>query len=109
MANTDIPQITADEVQKAVAEKKDFIVIDVRTPEEYSKGIIEGSLNIPIDKITGEITSAIPDKNKKIYVYCLSGSRSDIAVQIMIQLGYTNTFSMTSGLLMWRFKKYPLI
>lgn len=102
------PQITADEVYKTVIDKTNTILLDVRTPGEYERGKIAGSINIPIDKISSQITTNIPDKNKTIYVYCLSGSRSDAAVNIMLQLGYTNVFSMTNGLLMWRSKKYPL-
>jgi len=103
-----IPEITADEVYEALKEKADFVLLDVRTPEEYSKGKIEHSIHIPVDDIANNITTFIPDKNKTIYVYCLSGSRSNVAVDIMIQLGYINVFSMKSGLLMWRAKKYPL-
>ncbi|MFA6017464.1 MAG: rhodanese-like domain-containing protein [Patescibacteria group bacterium] len=109
MLQTNISQITVDEVQKAINEKIDVVILDVRTPAEYSRGKIEGSINIPVDDIASQITTAIPNKNKTVYVYCLSGSRSDVAVEIMIQLGYTNVFSMTSGLLMWRSKKYPMV
>ena len=103
------PQISADEVQKMINEKADFILLDVRTPGEYSREKIEGSINIPVDTIANQIIAAVPDKNKTIYTYCLSGSRSNVAVDSMIQLGYTSVFSMTSGLLMWRSKKYPLV
>jgi rhodanese-related sulfurtransferase len=104
-----IPQISADEVQKAINEKKDIILLDVRTPEEYGRGKIEGSMNISVENIHDQITTAVPDKNKTIYVYCLSGSRSEVAVAMMKQLGYENVYSMTSGLLMWRSKKYLLV
>ncbi|MCR4277220.1 MAG: rhodanese-like domain-containing protein [Candidatus Roizmanbacteria bacterium] len=103
-----IIQITADEVKKSIDDKKDIVLLDVRTPEEYSRGKIEGSMNISVENITDQIIFAVPDKNKIIYAYCLSGSRSEVVVAMMKQLGYTNVFSMTSGLLMWRSKKYPL-
>lgn len=101
------PQISADEVQKAMLEKADVVLLDVRTPAEHSREKIEGSINIPVDTIASQIITLLPDKKKTIYTYCLSGSRSDIAVKTLMQLGYTNVFSMTSGLLMWRSKKYP--
>ncbi len=107
MFQSNIPQITVEEVHKAIQEKKDILLLDVRTPQEYDNGKIEGSINIPVNNITTEITNKVSDKNKTVYVYCLSGSRSDLAVQIMRQLGYTNAFSMTHGLLMWRSKKLP--
>lgn len=104
-----VPQITADDVYKAINEKSDIILLDVRTQGEYANGKIEKSINIPVDDINTLAITSIPDKNKTIYVYCLSGSRSQIAVGIMKQMGYTNVFSLTNGLLMWRSKKYPLV
>jgi rhodanese-related sulfurtransferase len=105
---TTVKNISADEVYKALVEKKDAVLVDVRTEGEFSRGKIEGSINIPIDTVTSQIEATVPDKNKTIYMYCLSGSRSDLAAAQLQQLGYTDAFSMTSGLLMWRSKKYPL-
>lgn len=108
MFKSNIPQISVDEVYKAIIKKTDVILLDVRTPGEYSKGKIEGSINIPIDTINDQIFTVIPDKNKKVYVYCLSGSRSEIVVETLQKIGYMNVFNMTNGILMWRSKKYPL-
>jgi len=109
MDQAQVPQITADEVYKAMSDKTDAILLDVRTPEEHNRGTIEGSINVPVDTISVQITTLLPDKDKTIYAYCLSGSRSIVAVNTMKQLGYTNVSSITHGLLMWRSKKYPLI
>ena len=103
------PQITADEVYKALSEKRDVVFLDVRTPGEFGKGKIEGSINIPVDEIGDIISTSLPDKEKTIFAYCLSGSRSSVAADQMVMLGYTNVYSMTSGLLMWRSKQYPLV
>ena len=103
-----VPTITAEEVKQALDEKKNVIMLDVRTPDEFSRGTIAGSINIPVDEISNKIENVISDKNKTIYVYCLSGSRSAVAAQAMLKKGYTNVFSMTSGLLAWRAQKYTL-
>ncbi len=103
-----IPQITVDEVNDAINGGKNFILIDVRTTEELTRGKIAGCINIPIVEIKEKVVAIIPDKSKTIYVYCLSSSRSDVAVQIMRKLGYTKVFSMAHGLLEWRTKNYPL-
>ena len=108
MFSSTTPQITADEVYSAVQDKKDVLFLDVRTPGEYSKGHIENSIHLPVEEVATQIESVLPDKAKTVYVYCLSGSRSTVAVNVMTQLGYTNAFSMTNGLLMWRSKHYPL-
>lgn len=84
-------------------------IIDVRTPGEFSKGSIKGSVNIPVDEIAEKIEASISDKNRMIYLYCLSGARSQMATDILSRIGYTKVFSMTNGLLMWRIKKYELV
>jgi rhodanese-related sulfurtransferase len=105
----ELPQVTAEDVKKALDEKEQCILLDVRTPAEYQRGKIEGSINVPVDMVEDEILSVIPDKSAKIYVYCLSGSRSIAAVFAMIKLGYTNVFDMSHGLLAWRAKYFPVV
>ncbi len=63
----------------------DFIIVDVRTKEEYDEGHIEGAINIPYDEID-ENTNL--DKNKTIMVYCKSGVRSNKAYNTLKELGY---------------------
>lgn len=104
-----VPQVTADNVKKAIDAKDKVFILDVRTEDEYSRGKIEGSVNIPLDDITKNVESVIPDKQAKIFVYCLSGSRSVFAVDQMIKLGYKNVSNMSNGLLVWRAMNYPLV
>lgn len=104
-----VPQITAEEVKKSLDAKEEVTLLDVRTVGEYSRGKIKGGVNLPVDEITHKIETVIPDKSKKVFVYCLSGSRSIHAADAMIKLGYTNVFNLTSGLLAWRAKGYPVI
>lgn len=103
-----IPQSNVDDVKKLLDNKADIVLLDVRTPQEYEKTHIAQSINIPVDQIEKIITTKIPDKQKKIYVYCLSGSRSVFAVAMMLKLGYTNVFDISNGILAWRAKQYPL-
>jgi rhodanese-related sulfurtransferase len=103
-----VPQVNADDVKKAMEDGKSFVILDVRTPQEYAKSHIEGSINVPVDEINN-IDKTLPDKSTKIYVHCLSGSRSVMAVAEMVKLGYSQVFDMKNGLLAWRIKKYPEI
>jgi phage shock protein E len=104
-----VTHVTAEDVKKAIDEKENCIVLDVRTQGEYARGKIAGSINVPVDSIESEIRSVIPDTSAKIYVYCLSGSRSISAVSSMMKLGYTNVFDMSHGLLGWRAKYFPVV
>ncbi|MDF7801901.1 rhodanese-like domain-containing protein [Pontiellaceae bacterium B1224] len=67
------------------------LVVDTRTPGEYSNGHVKGAINIPYDRIAGTIDQHETDKSKSIIVYCRSGSRSAHAKRSLIAAGYTNT------------------
>jgi phage shock protein E len=69
---------------------KSTLIIDVRTPEEYSSGHIDGAINIPLNVIANEIGNYTKDKSRKIFLYCRTGSRSGQALEILKNLGYTN-------------------
>lgn len=64
-------------------------LVDVRTPEEYKAGHIEGSVNIPLSSI-GIAASVIPDKSAPLYVYCFSGARSRYAARALKRSGYVD-------------------
>ncbi|MEN3111316.1 rhodanese-like domain-containing protein [Uliginosibacterium paludis] len=65
------------------------VLIDVRTPAEYSEGHLEGALNIPYDEIDKRIAEAAR-RDDEVIVYCRSGRRSHEAGQTLIRLGYRN-------------------
>lgn len=95
-------EISAQELQKVINTNPEIILLDVRTTEEYVRGKIANSINLPVDEVADKVGKIIPDKNASVYVYCLSGSRSVYAVQEMMTLGYKNVFNLTNGLLAWR-------
>ena len=67
------------------------VVIDVRTPEEFATGHVEGAINIPYDAIKPNLSAlAKIGKDENILLYCHSGRRSAIAMQSLSQLGYRN-------------------
>lgn len=65
------------------------VLLDVRTAEEYRDGHIEGSVNLPLDRIMA-IENTVKDKNTPLFVHCYSGSRSGKAVAYLKRMGYTN-------------------
>ena len=92
-----INSITTKEVNTIVKEEKDYIIIDVRTKEEYESGHIKGAINIPVD----DINSIDIDKNKRIIVYCKSGKRSNNAANILLNKGYKYIYDM-GGINNWQ-------
>ena len=72
----------------------DAYFIDVRTPEEFVAGRIEGAINLPLDDLETLIAKEVPDKNKVILLYCRSGNRSATAAQLLKDLNYTIVFDL---------------
>ncbi len=103
-------QISAEELYVLVNQgvPTDMAVIDVRTPEEFAKGAIVGAKNIPVDQIVSQ--KDLLQNYKKIYFYCLSGSRSQLAIAQLVNAGLTDElYSLASGLLAWRKLGYRLV
>lgn len=65
------------------------VLLDVRTAEEFSEGHIDGSVNLPLDRISS-IGKVVKDKGTPLYVFCFSGSRSSQAVSYLKKAGYLN-------------------
>ena len=83
-------QISMGEAVKMMKDEKNYIILDVRTPEEYLEGHIPGAINVPNEEIGTAEISELPDKSQLILVYCRSGRRSKEASQKLARLGYTN-------------------
>ncbi|MGM9619747.1 MAG: rhodanese-like domain-containing protein [Oscillospiraceae bacterium] len=65
------------------------VLLDVRTPEEYRRGHIPGSKNVPLQSLD-EVTGLVKAQDTPLFVYCQSGSRSSRAVSALRRMGYTN-------------------
>ena len=92
--------IDADEAQKIFADKKDYIILDVRTQEEYDKQHIPNAILLPIDEIRKGNLSVLPDKKQKILVYCWTGRRAEDASDMLTKLGYINVINF-GGIVDW--------
>ena len=73
------------------------IVIDVRSPQEFREGHLDGAISIPEYDIKKEIENIVLDKNKNIVVYCSSGGRSKKAQKTLNKLGYQNVYNVYNG------------
>ena len=83
-------QVSMDEAIAMMEEKNDYIILDVRTPEEFVEKHIPDAINIPNETIGTEEIPELPDKEQLILVYCRSGNRSKQASEKLVRLGYTN-------------------
>ena len=83
-------QVNAEEAATMMEEESGYIILDVRTAQEYSEKHIPGAINIPNETIGTEDIPELPDMEQLILVYCRSGNRSKQASEKLVKLGYTN-------------------
>ena len=95
-------QINQSEAKTIMDTEKGYIILDVRTEEEYAEGHIEGAILIPNDEIKEKAGSILADKNQLILVYCRSGRRSKLAAEELVKLGYTNVKEF-GGIIDWTY------
>ena len=93
-------QVTPQEALDMMAREQGYIILDVRTQEEYDAGHIPGAIVIPNETIGTEEIDRLPDKNQLILVYCRSGNRSKQAADKLVRLGYTNVVEF-GGIFDW--------
>ena len=94
-------QITMSEAVEMMASESDYIILDVRRPDEFAAGHIPNAVNIPNESIGADEIDELPDKDRLILVYCRSGNRSKQASEKLVRLGYTNIVEF-GGILDWK-------
>ncbi|MBR6258740.1 MAG: rhodanese-like domain-containing protein [Oscillospiraceae bacterium] len=82
--------VSQEEAARLMASEKNYIILDVRRPDEFDSGHIKGAINIPNEEIDEETEiPQLPDKDQLIFVYCRAGHRSKEASQKLFNMGYT--------------------
>ena len=95
--------ITAEESKEIMDSEEGYIILDVRTQEEYDHGHIPGAILIPNTEIEDRAEEVLTDKEQLILVYCRSGRRSLLAAEALVELGYTNIKEF-GGILDWPYE-----
>ena len=95
--------ITAEEAKQIMDTETGYIILDVRTQEEYDESHIPGAIVIPNTEIETRAEQELTDKGQLILVYCRSGRRSKLAAEILVALGYTNIKEF-GGIIDWPYE-----
>lgn len=95
--------ITAEEAKGLMDSQEGYIILDVRTQEEYDEGHIPGAFLIPNTEVEERAEENLPDKDQLVLVYCRSGRRSKLAAEILAELGYTNVREF-GGIIDWPYE-----
>jgi rhodanese-related sulfurtransferase len=102
--------ITADDLNIALVENPDLILIDVRRAEELDEnGLIEGAIPIPLESFIADMADWPTDYDAPIVIYCGSGHRSTIAMTIMWTYGFSDVHSLKDGFGGWVDAGYPVV
>ena len=100
-------RLDASTFQTKIETEKKYILVDVRSPEEFASNHIKGAVNININSSEFEEKIKLIDKSNTILVYCKSGGRSSKAYNTMQNFGY-NVYELRGGLLKWQSAGYPI-
>jgi molybdopterin/thiamine biosynthesis adenylyltransferase/rhodanese-related sulfurtransferase len=92
---------TIDLTEAAPLLKGDAVFLDVREPNEWNLGHVPGAVHVPRAEVETRVPAELPDRSKRIVVYCARGNRSRLAGQTLIQLGYENVENMVDGFIGW--------
>ena len=96
-------QITPAEAKEIMDNENGYVILDVRTQEEFDEAHIDGAILIPDYEITAKAESILKDKNQLILVYCRSGRRSKNSASELVRLGYTNVKEF-GGIIDWPYE-----
>ncbi len=104
-----VPEVSVEEMRTRLAAGDPVTVIDVRDPDEYREGFVEGAVHISRGFLEFKVQDAFPDPETPIVLYCLSGLRSLLAAKALHDLGYQNVASMAGGIRRWKELRLPLV
>jgi rhodanese-related sulfurtransferase len=101
--------ISVEAFQKLQQQRKDLIILDVRTPGEVVQGKINGAVEIDYRNSEFKKRVAELDKTKPIVVYCATGYRSENAARYMKSVGFKELSSLEGGIVAWQKKGLPVV
>lgn len=94
--------INTDEFARLMQEKKDAIILDIRTDEEVAGGYIEGMMQIDFYDDSFKEKIAVLDRNKPVMVYCRSAGRSTQAMGMLSEMGFREVYNLQGGFEAWK-------
>jgi molybdopterin/thiamine biosynthesis adenylyltransferase/rhodanese-related sulfurtransferase len=103
-----------EEVQPTEASEEmgggDVALVDVREQHEFEERHIDGAIHVPRGHLESRIEQFVPDRSKRVILYCASGTRSALAAKTLAEdLGYEDVASMAGGITLWRDRGLPVV
>jgi rhodanese-related sulfurtransferase len=107
-AREKITEVSAEQVKADLDAGRKFILLDVRSKEEFDAGHLPHAKHVSRGLLEFMIGRAIPDKNAEIMLYCRTGARAALATQVLNDMGYVNARNMAGGFKAWGTAGYPI-
>ena len=107
-AKRHVREVTVDDVKQMLDGKADFLLIDVREDNEWTKDHLPAAVHLGKGIIERDVEQRVPDTSTPLVLYCGGGFRSALAADALQRMGYTNVASMDGGIREWREKGFPL-
>lgn len=86
----------------------DLVILDVRTPEEYAAGHVPGAINVSHDQVAARLPELSVYKSKDVVVYCRSGRRTKLALDVLKTNGFERLWHLEGDMLAWQAQNRPL-
>lgn len=104
-----ITEVTVDEVKKRLDAKDDFLLIDVREPNETENGVLPNAHTVPRGFLELKINDMAHTPERNIVLYCAGGNRSALSAKALQDMGYKNVMSMAGGYGKWQHAGFPIV
>lgn len=108
-SNATLETVSPEAAAEVIASTPDVVVLDIRTPEEFAEGFIEGASNIDFYRSDFADQLDALDKNAPYVVYCRSDNRSGQAMETFADLGFTNVTEIDGGIVNWYESGLPIV
>ena len=107
-AKAKITELSAAQVKADLDAGRKFILLDVRSKEEFDAGHLPNAMHVSRGLLEFKIGRVIPDKNANIILYCRTGARSALTTQVLNEMGYLNAKNMAGAFKAWGTAGYPI-
>jgi len=108
LQDTSEGDVTIEQAKIFIESKPNLVIVDVRTPEEFSTGYIEGAVNLCVE-CDAQLLLDNLDPDDEILVYCRTGRRSANTMKILGENDYEKVHNMVGGIEAWKNAGYPVV
>jgi phage shock protein E len=108
-STAELETVSPESAATIIADDSSEVILDIRTPEEFDQGIIEGAVNIDFYETSFADDLDGLDKDAHYVVYCRSGNRSGQAMDTFADLGFTNVTEIDGGIANWYETGLPVV